>query len=655
MGWIWKARDVLVPPSNKKVLRRTRRAAESKKAPGLALAALVLVAGAFEVGQPVADERAPDVSIHSRSEAFAALQDSFAHSANADQPSGDRTPSAAHDPYSALSEFVRVADASGWVPLPAQQGAAPNEAVHAGLHAAASSGRDADSVLNDFVNATNAWGAAPLPTQQDAVPDDAIHARLHGATASGGDAYSVLQDSVKTADASSGEAAAPDDATHAGLCRATASGGEAAAPDDTIHAGLCRATASGGEAAAPDDAIHAGLHGAGAAQTLGAAPDDAIHAGLRADGSGGEASSATAGFAKNSDALGSAAPDNSIHAGLKAAAETGSDDFAALRDFAQTLKTGEPVLVAAANGKRVKVKKAVSAASDDAGGFAKGDPQVCLGCHGQDPHIQAFLKYSPMARKGDQRTPMAAGGCETCHGPSAAHVASRSKGGDVEPAVVFSGPHASPVEQRNEQCMNCHEGGQRINWQGSQMQNDGVACVNCHTVHVAKDPVLVKKTQPNVCFACHQQQRAESLEYSHHPIQEGLVVCSDCHNPHGSAGPHALKEFSVNETCYNCHQDKRGPMLWEHQPVREDCTNCHNPHGSVEARLMKENMGFMCSSCHSAVSNNSGGAFGGAHALPGNLLGRAMFNSALGNQRLCLNCHSQIHGSNSPNGAYFFR
>ena len=360
-------------------------------------------------------------------------------------------------------------------------------------------------------------------------------------------------------------------------------------------------------------------------------------------------------FAKIADASGAAGPDNSIHAGLKGADNTRSDDYAALLDFAQTMKTAEPVLVAAADSKRVKVKKVVSAASDDASGFAKGDPQVCLGCHGQDPHIKAFLRYSPMARKGDQRTPMTGGGCESCHGPSAAHVASRSKGGDVEPAVVFSGPHASPVEERNEQCMNCHEGGQRINWVGSKMQNDGVACVNCHTVHVAKDPVLVKKTQPEVCFACHQQQRAESLEYSHHPIQEGLVVCADCHNPHGSAGPYALKEFSVNETCYNCHQDKRGPMLWEHQPVREDCTNCHTPHGSTEARLMKENMGFMCSSCHSAVSNNSGGAFGGAHALPGNLLGKALFNSALGNQRLCLNCHSQIHGSNSPNGAYFFR
>ena len=108
------------------------------------------------------------------------------------------------------------------------------------------------------------------------------------------------------------------------------------------------------------------------------------------------------------------------------------------------------------------------------------------------------------------------------------------------------------------------------------------------------------------------------------------MVCSDCHNPHGSAGPHALKEFTVNETCYNCHADKRGPMLWEHQPVREDCINCHTPHGSTQARLMKEHMGFMCSSCHSAVSNNSGGAFGGAHAMPGNLLGTATLQQRLG-------------------------
>jgi hypothetical protein len=68
---------------------------------------------------------------------------------------------------------------------------------------------------------------------------------------------------------------------------------------------------------------------------------------------------------------------------------------------------------------------------------------------------------------------------------------------------------------------------------------------------------------------------------------------------------------------------------------------------------MKERMNFMCATCHSAISNNSGGAFGGAHSIPGNL--RGPFASALANQRQCLNCHSQVHGSNSPNGAFFFR
>ena len=156
----------------------------------------------------------------------------------------------------------------------------------------------------------------------------------------------------------------------------------------------------------------------------------------------------------------------------------------------------------------------------------------------------------------------------------------------------------------------------------------GLACNSCHTIHATKDPILVKATQPDKCFTCHAKQRAESFEYSHHPIREGKVVCADCHNPHGSPGPKMLKEFSVNETCYNCHADKRGPMLWEHQPVREDCTNCHTPHGSTEPRLMKERMNFMCSSCHSAVSTSSGGAFGGAHAIAGHLQGSIAFNSA---------------------------
>jgi DmsE family decaheme c-type cytochrome len=311
--------------------------------------------------------------------------------------------------------------------------------------------------------------------------------------------------------------------------------------------------------------------------------------------------------------------------------------------------TASPVL--AADAPRATATKATAAGDTSGPLFSAGGSATCMQCHNSAP-VSDILK-TPHAMKGDARSPFGQQGCESCHGPSDAHAAGFAKGSPAEPGIRFNGANASPVSQRNEVCLSCHQDSKRMDWEGSKHQNNNVACVSCHTIHVAKDPVLVKATQPEKCFTCHAQQRAESFQYSHHPIREGKVACSDCHNPHGSAGPSLLKEFTVNQTCYNCHADKRGPMLWEHQPVRENCLNCHTPHGSNQPRLMKETMNFMCSSCHSATSDHSGGAFGGKGSMPGNL--QAQFNSALANNRTCLNCHSQVHGSNSPNGTYFFR
>ena len=45
------------------------------------------------------------------------------------------------------------------------------------------------------------------------------------------------------------------------------------------------------------------------------------------------------------------------------------------------------------------------------------------------------------------------------------------------------------------------------------------------------------------------------------PLREGKIVCSDCHNPHGTVTEAMLRDDSINDTCYKCHAEKRGPFL----------------------------------------------------------------------------------------------
>jgi DmsE family decaheme c-type cytochrome len=180
-----------------------------------------------------------------------------------------------------------------------------------------------------------------------------------------------------------------------------------------------------------------------------------------------------------------------------------------------------------------------------------------------------------------------------------------------------------------------------------------------------------KKTQAEVCFTCHKEQRADGKKVSHHPVAEGKVACSDCHNPHGSTGPKLMKKNTVIETCFTCHAEKRGPFLWEHQPVSEDCTNCHTPHGSNISPLLKSRAPFLCDECHNGPHNsiapvaaNAAGMQGGlttstavgAPTIPGTAASNKSVNpSSSYTARACQNCHVMVHGSNSPSGAFLHR
>jgi DmsE family decaheme c-type cytochrome len=278
---------------------------------------------------------------------------------------------------------------------------------------------------------------------------------------------------------------------------------------------------------------------------------------------------------------------------------------------------------------------------------------VCTRCHDESESKPILSMYkTPHGVKADARTP----GCQTCHGSSEAHLKNKS----TAPDVTF-GKHAkaSPAAQV-QACMSCHDGGLRTLWAGSQHQSRNIPCASCHTIHTDHDPVLTQETQPDVCFQCHKTERAQIHRISTHPLAAGQMACTNCHNPHGSAGPKLLVKNSVNETCYTCHAEKRGPFLWEHGPVTDECTNCHTPHGSTNTPLLKARVPYLCQECHSgdhAAQVNSGANLqaGNVTTVNGiNPLANAAARAQLA-ARACLNCHVLIHGSNDPAGAKFQR
>ena len=218
--------------------------------------------------------------------------------------------------------------------------------------------------------------------------------------------------------------------------------------------------------------------------------------------------------------------------------------------------------------------------------------------------------------------------------------------GELSPGGIISFRPDDPgrtVEQNNAVCLNCHERGERTMWQGSPHEEHGLACTNCHTVMKAVSARFLLKTafQPDTCFQCHKDIRAKTLMSAHMPIGEGKIVCSDCHNPHGGFTEAMLRTDTINDTCYKCHAEKRGPFLFEHEPVRENCLNCHDPHGSVNEYMLKESRPRLCFECH-----------GFGHGM---VQGPGGFGFGASMGQSCQNCHINIHGSNSPAGAVFQR
>lgn len=272
-----------------------------------------------------------------------------------------------------------------------------------------------------------------------------------------------------------------------------------------------------------------------------------------------------------------------------------------------------------------------------AGDFAGTD--TCIGCHdGEGKSINQSLH----GKAQNPRTPAGSGQtCESCHGPGKTH-ADNPTPDNIKRFTPKSGREAS------ETCLACHTRGAHVQWNASAHNARNLTCTTCHSAHSPKSEQAQLKTASvsETCATCHKTQAFKARRSGHMPLREGKMDCVSCHNPHGSTNVKMLKVGNwVNESCLSCHTEKRGPFLWEHAAGREACSSCHDPHGSNHDRMLVAKMPMLCQRCH----------IGSRH--PSTIYDSAQLANRSNRlvSRACINCHQQIHGSNSPSGNMFLR
>lgn len=247
----------------------------------------------------------------------------------------------------------------------------------------------------------------------------------------------------------------------------------------------------------------------------------------------------------------------------------------------------------------------------------------CLNCH--DGYDKSLVG-SPHRLASTVKNPASTVACISCHDGWQKHMEDPSKDNITNPSRL-SGKDAVTA------CSACHTPHRNLDNYGFDVHTElQTNCAACHKVHGNNTKLLVDG-DAKFCWTCHQSNKTAFAKRSAHPVKQGNVTCLSCHRFTRKVDQDL--SYAFDYVCRDCHPDKGGPNLYEHEPVvaysadGRGCTECHDPHGSENDQLLRQPANRLCGACHATPVKHAT-AHDGAFA-----------------EVDCLTCHGQIHGSST--------
>jgi nitrate/TMAO reductase-like tetraheme cytochrome c subunit len=203
--------------------------------------------------------------------------------------------------------------------------------------------------------------------------------------------------------------------------------------------------------------------------------------------------------------------------------------------------------------------------------FSHEGALACLQCHESDKVMG--IADTPHADFDNPRSPASSHEqCESCHGPSATHMQFPMQVGNI----VFTKHAKTPLAERNQACLQCHEDGEQAHW-SEGVHGRKLSCPSCHVIHQPNDPTLAIEGQAQRCGECHEPILTTAPTNAPHPISgEEALSCTQCHNPHGKTSL---------ATCVGCHAQDQQTLARQTPKARDyheravsreiPCTSCH--------------------------------------------------------------------------------